>query len=83
VGSAGNSLIKGIEVEEIIDTLDSFHALSRVVALFSFGLKNRLEGQAALLLSKELEDKAQESMKHAKNGYGGGWGGPWKGQWWG
>jgi bacterioferritin len=66
VGSAGNSLIKGIEVEEIIDTLDSFHALSRVVALFSFGLKNRLEGQAALLLSKELEDKAQESMKHAK-----------------
>jgi bacterioferritin len=66
VGSAGNSLIKGIEVEEIIDTLDSFHALSWVVALFSLGLKNRLEGQAALLLSKELEDKAQESMKHAK-----------------
>ena len=66
MGSAGNSLIKGIEAEEIIDTLDSFHALSWVVALFSFGLKNRLEGQAALLLSKELEDKAQENMKHAK-----------------
>jgi bacterioferritin len=29
-------------------------------------LKNRLEGQAAFLLSKELEGKAQESMKHAK-----------------
>src|ERR671914_2966202 len=66
MGSAGNSLIKGIEIQEIIDTLDSFHALSWVVALFSFGLKNRLEGQAAFLLSKELEDKAQESMKHAK-----------------
>jgi bacterioferritin len=66
VGSTGNSLIKGIEVQEIIDTLDSFHALSWVVALFSLGLKNRLEGQAAFLLSKELEDKAQESMKHAK-----------------
>ncbi len=66
MGRAGNSLIKGIEVQEIIDTLDSFHALSRVVALFSFGLKNRLEGQAAFLLSKELEEKAQESMKHAK-----------------
>ena len=66
MGSAGNSLIKGIEAEEIIDTLDSFHDLSWVVALFSFGLKNRLEGQAALLLSKELEDKAQENMKHAK-----------------
>ena len=66
MGSAGNSLIKGIEVQEIIDTLDSFHALSWVVALFSLGLKNRLEGQAAFLLSKELEDRAQESMKHAK-----------------
>ena len=66
MGSAGNSLIKGIEVQEIIDTLDSFHALSWVVALFSLGLKNRLEGQAAFLLSKELEDKAQESMNHAK-----------------
>lgn len=66
MGSTGNSLIKGIEVQEIIDILDSFHALSWVVALFSLGLKNRLEGQAAFLLSKELEDRAQESMKHAK-----------------
>ena len=66
MGGAGNSLIKGIEVQEIIDTLDSFHALSWVVALFCLGLKNRLEGQAAFLLSKELEDKAQQSMKHAK-----------------
>lgn len=66
MGSAGNSLIKGIEVQEVIDTLDSFHALSWVVVHFSLGLKNRLEGQAAFLLSKELEEKAQESMKHAK-----------------
>src|ERR671919_2459319 len=66
MGSAGNSLIKGIEVQEVIDTLDSFHALSWVVALFSLGLKNRLEGEAAFLLSKELEDRAQESMNHAK-----------------
>ena len=66
MGSAGNSLIKGIEVQEIIDTLDSFHALSWVVALFSLGLKNRLEGQAAFLLSKELKNKAQESTKHAE-----------------
>ena len=66
MGSAGNSLIKGIEVQEIIDTLDSFHAQSWVVVHFSLALKNRLEGQAAFLLSKELEDKAQESTKHAK-----------------
>src|SRR3712207_7416690 len=66
MGRAGNSLIKGVEVQEIIDTLDSFHALSWVVTLFSLGMKNRLEGEAVFLLSKELEDKAQESMKHAK-----------------
>ena len=67
MGSAGNSLIKGIDIEEIINALDSFHAQSWVVVHFSLGLKNRLEGQAAaFLLSKELEEKAQESMKHAK-----------------
>ena len=66
VGSAGNSLIRGIEVQEIIDALDSFHAQSWVVVHFSLALKNRLEGQAAFLLSKELENKAQESIKHAK-----------------
>jgi bacterioferritin len=66
MGSAGNSLIKGIEVQEVIDTPDSFYAQSWVVTLFSLGLKNRLEGEAAFLLSKELKDKAQESMKHAK-----------------
>jgi hypothetical protein len=46
MGSAGNSLINWIEVQEIIDTLDSFHALSWLVALVSLGLRNRLEGQA-------------------------------------
>jgi bacterioferritin len=67
MGSAGNSLIKGIDIEEIINSLDSFHAQSWVVVHFSQALKNRLEGQAAaFLLSKELEEKAQESMKHAK-----------------
>src|SRR5918995_6881901 len=66
MGSAGNSLIRGIDIQEIIDTLDSFHAQSWVIVHFSLALKNRLEGQAAFLLSKELEDKVQESTKHAK-----------------
>ena len=66
MGSAGNSLIRGIDIQEIIDSLDRFHAQSWVVVHFSLALKNRLEGQAAFLLSRELEDKAQESMKHAK-----------------
>ncbi len=67
MGRAGNSLIKGIDIEEIINALDSFHAQSWVVVHFSLALKNRLEGQAAaFLLSREVEDKARESMKHAK-----------------
>jgi bacterioferritin len=66
LGSAGNSLIKGIGIQEIIDTLDSFHAQSWVVVHFSLALKNRLEGQAAFLLSNELEEKAKESTKHAR-----------------
>jgi bacterioferritin len=66
MGSAGNSLIRGIDIQEIIDLLDSFHAQSWVVVHFSLALKNRLEGQAAFLLSKELEEKAEESTKHAK-----------------
>lgn len=66
MGKAGNSLIREIDIQEIIDTLDSSHAQSWVVVHFSLALKNRLEGQAAFLLSKELEDKAEESTKHAK-----------------
>jgi bacterioferritin len=66
MGSAGNSLIKGKDIQDIIDALDSFHAQSWVIVHFSLGLKNRLEGQTAFLLSKELEEKAQESIKHAK-----------------
>ena len=66
MGKAGNSLIRGYDIQEIINALDSFHAPSWVVVHFSLALKNRLEGQTAFLFSKELEDKAQESMKHAK-----------------
>jgi bacterioferritin len=66
MGAAGNSLIKGIDVQEIISTLDGYHAQSWVIVHFSLGLKNRLEGEPAVLLSKELEEKAEESTKHAK-----------------
>ena len=52
MGRAGNSLIKGIDIEEIIDALDSFHAQSWVVVHFSLALKNRLEGQAAAYCQK-------------------------------
>lgn len=65
MGSAGNSLIKGIDIQRIIDTLDSFHPQSWVVAHFSLALKDRLEVQAAFLLPNELVEKDQESAKHS------------------
>lgn len=60
MGSAGNSLIKGIDIEEMIDALDSFHAQSWVVVHFSQALKNRLEGQAVFLLSRNLKIKLKK-----------------------
>jgi len=33
---------------------------------FALGLKNRLEGQATILLTKPLEERAEMSVKHAK-----------------
>ena len=67
MGSAENSQLREIEIQEIIDALDSFHTQSWIVVHLSLALKDRLERQAAsFLLSEELEEKAQESMKHAK-----------------
>jgi ferritin-like protein len=66
MGSAGNSLIKGIGIHQIIYTLDSFHPQSWVLAHFSLALKDRLKGQTAFLLPNELVEKDQESTKHAK-----------------
>ena len=49
MGKAGVGLIKGIDVEEIVDTLDSYYCYNLVVMHFSHALRNRLEGQAAFL----------------------------------
>ena len=52
MGKAGVGLIKGIDVEEIVDTLDSYYCYNLVVMHFSHALHNRLEGQAAFLLQR-------------------------------
>ena len=66
MGKAGVGLIKGIDVEEIVDTLDSYYCYSLVVMHFSHALRNRLEGQAAFLLGDELEENAEQGLKAAK-----------------
>ena len=66
MGKAGVGLIKGIDVEEIVDTLDSYYCYNLVVMHFSHALRNRLEGQAAFLLGDELEENAEHGLKAAK-----------------
>ena len=66
MGKAGVGLIKGIDVEEIVDTLDSYYCYNLVVMHFSHALSNRLEGQAAFLLGDELEENAEQGLKAAK-----------------
>ena len=66
MGKAGVGLIKGIDVEEIVDTLDSYYCYNLVVMHFSHALRNRLEGQAAFLLGDELEENAGPGLKAAK-----------------
>ena len=66
MGKAGVGLIKGIDIEEIVDTLDSYYCYNLVVMHFSHALRNRLEGQAAFLLGDELEENAEQGLKAAK-----------------
>ena len=66
MGKAGVDLIKGIDVEEIVDTLDIYYCYNLVVMHFSHALHNRLEGQAAFLLGDELEEIAVQSLKAAR-----------------
>ena len=66
MGKAGVGLIRGIDVEEVVDTLDGYYCYNLVVMHFSHALRNRLEGQAAFLLGDELEENAEQSLKAAK-----------------
>ena len=66
MGKAGVGLIKGIDIEEIVDMLDSYYCYNLVVMHFSHALRNRLEGQAAFLLGDELEENAEQGLKAAK-----------------
>jgi ferritin-like protein len=66
MGKAGVGLIKGIDIEEIVDRLDSYYCYNLVVMHFSYALLNRLEGQAAYLLGDELEENAEQSLKAAR-----------------
>ena len=66
MGKAGVGLIKGLDVEEIVATLDSYYCYNLVVMHFSHALHNRKEGQAAFLLGDEFEEIAVQSLEAAR-----------------
>jgi ferritin-like protein len=66
MGKAGVGLIKGLDVEEVVATLDSYYCYNLVVMHFSYALHNRLEGQAAFILGDELDEIAGQSLEAAR-----------------
>jgi ferritin-like protein len=66
MGTAGNALIKGIDVNELVDTLDRSYCYYMRVLHWSQAVLNRLEGQAAFALTEELEEVAEQCLKNAK-----------------
>jgi ferritin-like protein len=64
--TTGAAVVKGIEVEELVERLDGFYSYNLAVMHFSQALGDRLEGQASFLLSDELEEVAEEALQAAK-----------------
>lgn len=64
--SAGLQLITGIDTEQLANKLDALHAYNMLVMHWALGVRNRLHGQAALLLDEPLEEIAAESLSDAK-----------------
>ena len=66
MGMAGNALIKDIEIKELIAILDSYYCYYLRGLHWSQAVLNRLEGQAAFILTEELEEVAEQCLKNAK-----------------
>jgi ferritin-like protein len=64
--TVGAALVKGVDVEEVVERLDSFYCYNMVVLQFCLAMENRLEGQASFLLGDELEEVAEEALSAAK-----------------
>ena len=64
--TVGATLLRGIEVVEVVQRLASFYTYSTVVVQFCYVMKNRLEGQTSFLLGYELEEVAEEALEATK-----------------
>jgi len=64
--TVGAALLKGVDVEEVVEKLDSFYCYNMVVVQFCRAMENRLEGQTSFVLGDELEEVAEEALRAAK-----------------
>ena len=64
--TVGNSLIKDIDIQEIISSLDGFYSYEMLAMHYCLTVRSRLQGQAVLVLKEALEERAEESFGHAK-----------------
>jgi ferritin-like protein len=64
--TVGAALLRGVNVEEVVERLDGFYCYNIVVVQFCRAMENRLEGQASFLLGDELEEVAEEALRAAK-----------------
>ena len=57
---------RGLDVAEVIDRLNSFHAQNTVNALWAGAVANRAEGSVLFLLSAELDEVAADARAAAE-----------------
>ena len=66
MGTAGNALIRGVEVTEVTRDLDSFYCYNLTRVHYALALTTRLEGQATFLLGDELKEVVEDSLAGAR-----------------
>jgi ferritin-like protein len=66
MGTAGNNLVRNVEINDVVRSLDRFYCYNLAVTHWAGALGNRLQGPAAFLLGSELEDVAEHGRTAAK-----------------
>jgi ferritin-like protein len=65
--SAATSLLRGIDAQDVVKTLDGFYCYHLTVMHWAYAVQNRLQGQAAIVLGEELEEVAEDNLKAARS----------------
>jgi ferritin-like protein len=67
MGTAGNALIRGIELERIVAELDCLYAYEMAAACWSMAVRSQLAGPALVYLDDELGEVLEQAIEHARS----------------